>query len=72
MSSQQHQQQHSPPSSMMSPQQPQYQAGGATQQSFPGQDLLQDPMASMAMQYGQSFMPAGKEFVEKKVLLFSE
>lgn len=38
-----------------------------SQQMFPGQDILKDPVANMAMQYGQSFMPAGKEFVEKKI-----
>ena len=61
-------QQTTPPSSMMQPQQPHTQPA---QMTFPGQELLQDPMANMAtnmaMQYGQQFMPAGKEFVEKKV-----
>ena len=38
-----------------------------SQSEFPGQELLNDPVASMAMQYGSAFVPAGKEFVEKKV-----
>ena len=47
------------------------------QSSFPGQQILNDnPMAGIAMQYGSQFVPAGKEFVEKKVgkffLLLSE
>ena len=38
------------------------------QPSFPGQQILNDnPMAGIAMQYGSQFVPAGKEFVEKKV-----
>jgi len=40
---------------------------GGQPQMFPGQQILQDPMASMAMQYGSQFVPAGKEFVEKKL-----
>lgn len=56
----------------MAPQQPQQptptgQSAASPQMMFPGQDLLSNPMANVAMQYGQSFMPAGKEFVEKKV-----
>lgn len=42
-----------------------------TQPQFPGQNLMNDPMASMAMQYGSAFVPAGKEFVEKKVFFFN-
>jgi len=61
-------QQTTPPSSMMQPNQPMQPA----QMTFPGQELLQDPnmanmATNMAMQYGQQFMPAGKEFVEKKL-----
>jgi len=59
---QQQQQQYHQPQQMMSPQPQQAQPA-----MFPGQDLLKDPVASMAMQYGQSFMPAGKEFMEKKI-----
>lgn len=72
MSSSHQSQNVSPPSSMMTPQQPQQptlsdQSTAAPQMMFPGQDLLANPMANVAMQYGQSFMPAGKDFVEKKV-----
>jgi len=48
------------------PQQPQSQQ----QQIFPGQQILNDPMASMAVQYGSQFVPAGKEFVEEKIQSF--
>ena len=37
------------------------------QPSFPGQQLLSDPMASMAMQYGQAFADQGKVMVEEKL-----
>lgn len=36
-------------------------------QSFPGQQLLTDPMASMAMQYGQNLAGQGKVMVEEKL-----
>lgn len=39
-------------------------------EAFPGQPFLQDPMANMAVQYGSKFVPAGKEFVEKKIESF--
>jgi len=61
----QHQQQQ--PTAHNIPSQPPNQQ--APQMMFPGQDLLKDPVANMAMQYGQSFMPVGKEFVEKKVCI---
>lgn len=69
MSSSHQSQDVSPPSSMMTPQQPTPtgQSAASPQMMFQGQDLLSNPMANVAMQYGQSFMPAGKEFVEKKV-----
>ncbi|KFM60161.1 Protein YIF1B-A, partial [Stegodyphus mimosarum] len=35
--------------------------------SFPGQQLLTDPMASMAMQYGQTIAGQGKIIVEEKL-----
>lgn len=35
--------------------------------TFPGQQLLNDPMASMAMQYGQTIAGQGKQMVEEKV-----
>jgi len=38
--------------------------------SFPGQNLINDPMANMAMQYGQSLAGHGKEILEKNVSLF--
>lgn len=41
-------------------------------EAFPGQPFLQDPMANMAVQYGSKFVPAGKEFVEKKVYYYSQ
>ena len=74
MSSSHQSQDVSPPSSMMAPQQPHQptptgQSAASPQMMFPGQDLLSNPMANVAMQYGQSFMPAGKEFVEKKVYI---
>nr|XP_026689674.1 protein YIF1B-like isoform X2 [Ciona intestinalis] len=34
---------------------------------FPGQQILNDPMANMAMQYGQSLAGHGKEMLEKNV-----
>ncbi|XP_054714378.1 protein YIF1B-B-like [Uloborus diversus] len=37
------------------------------QPSFPGQQLLTDPMASMAMQYGQNLADQGKIMVEQKL-----
>jgi len=41
--------------------------GGWEQPSFPGQQFLTDPMASMAMQYGQSIAGQGKVMVEEKL-----
>ena len=35
--------------------------------NFPGSNVLSDPMANMALQYGQSIAGQGKDFVEKKV-----
>ncbi|KAG8193202.1 hypothetical protein JTE90_005551 [Oedothorax gibbosus] len=35
--------------------------------SFPGQQLLADPMAHMAMQYGQTIADQGKQMVEQKI-----
>lgn len=35
--------------------------------SFPGQQLLSDPMASMAMQYGQTIAGQGKVIMEEKI-----
>lgn len=55
------------PPSPYTPQPPPQPHHGGQPQMFPGQQILQDPMASMAMQYGSQFVPAGKEFVEKKV-----
>ena len=37
------------------------------QTMFPGQTLINDPMASMAVQYGSQMADSGKEFVGKKV-----
>ncbi|KAF8794335.1 protein YIF1B-B-like [Argiope bruennichi] len=37
------------------------------QPAFPGQQLLTDPMASMAMQYGQTIAGQGKQMVEEKL-----
>ena len=34
---------------------------------FPGQQLMNDPMANMAMQYGASLADHGKDVVEKQV-----
>lgn len=35
--------------------------------NFPGQNLLQDPMANMAFQYGQSFADQGKDLVNQHI-----
>lgn len=35
--------------------------------NFPGSNVLSDPMANMALQYGQSIAGQGKDFVEKKM-----
>ncbi|XP_015914047.1 protein YIF1B-A [Parasteatoda tepidariorum] len=37
------------------------------QPAFPGQQLLSDPMATMAMQYGQTIADQGKQIVEEKL-----
>lgn len=37
------------------------------QPSFPGQQILSDPMASMAMQYGQTIAGQGKQIMEEKL-----
>ena len=37
---------------------------------FPGAQYLNDPMANMAMQYGQSLAGQGTEFVHKNVKIF--
>lgn len=50
---------------MMPQQQGQY--GNYPQQNFPGSQILSDPMANMAMQYGQSLAGQGKEMLEKNV-----
>ncbi|XP_067133479.1 protein YIF1B-B [Centruroides vittatus] len=36
-------------------------------QPFPGQQVLSDPMAAMAVQYGQTLAGQGKEFVNEKL-----
>ena len=36
-------------------------------QQFPGQQYLNDPMANMAMQYGQQLAGQGQDIVQKKV-----
>jgi len=41
--------------------------GGAWGQQFPGQQIFQDPMANMAMQYGTSLAGQGKDMVNKNV-----
>ena len=41
--------------------------GWNQQQQFPGQQFLNDPMASMAMQYGTSLAGQGKDLVNKNV-----
>lgn len=46
-------------------------SGYPPQSGFPGQQLLSDPMATMAMQYGQTIADQGKQIVEEKVILFS-
>jgi len=56
----------------LSPQQP---AAPSAAAAYPGQQFLQDPMAanmaaSMAMQYGQQFVPAAAEYAEKKIESF--
>nr|XP_039260338.1 protein YIF1B-B-like [Styela clava] len=50
---------------MMPPQQAPY--GMNPQQQFPGANILADPMANMAMQYGQNLAGQGKELLEKNV-----
>ena len=40
-----------------------------SQPSFAGQQLLSDPVAAMAMQYGQTIAGQGKVIVEEKVTL---
>lgn len=37
------------------------------QPSFPGQQMLSDPMAAMAVQYGQTLAGQGKEYVNEKL-----
>ncbi|XP_071493908.1 protein YIF1B-B-like isoform X1 [Diadema antillarum] len=49
-----------PPNQYMGPANP-------TQPGFPGQQLINDPMASMAMQYGASLADQGKDVVEKQI-----
>lgn len=48
--------------------------GAPQQQMFPGQQFLQDPgvnmAANVAMQYGQQFVPAAGEYVEKRIESF--
>ena len=39
----------------------------ASQNQFPGQQFLQDPMANMAMQYGETIANQGKDYVHKNV-----
>lgn len=34
---------------------------------FPGQQVLNDPMANMAVQYGQSLAGQGKEYMKENV-----
>lgn len=42
------------------------QGQGPMQPGFPGQNLVNDPMANMAMQYGASLADHGKDVVEKQ------
>ena len=37
---------------------------------FPGQQIFNDPMANMAMQYGTSLAGQGKDIVNKNVGIF--
>ena len=51
-------------------QQPMYDAQAAPQQSnygFAGQQYVNDPMANVAMQYGQTLADQGKDYVHKNV-----
>lgn len=41
---------------------------GPMQPGYPGQNLMNDPMANMAMQYGASLADQGKDVVEKQVI----
>lgn len=45
--------------------QPQY--GPQATMSFPGEQILNDPMASMAVQYGSSLAGQGKEYMHKNI-----
>lgn len=45
--------------------QPQY--GPQAAMSFPGEQILNDPMASMAVQYGSSLAGQGKEYMHKNI-----
>lgn len=40
---------------------------GMTQQTFPGAQFVNDPMANMALQYGTSLASTGREFVDQKI-----
>jgi len=40
---------------------------GVQAMPFPGQNLMNDPMANMAMQYGSSLADQGKDYVNKNV-----
>ena len=42
---------------------------GAGWQQYGGQQLLNDPMANMAVQYGSNLADQGKDLVNKKVTL---
>ena len=55
-------------SGMTYPQQPAYDAQSSL--SFPGQpQFMADPVANIAMQYGQTLAGQGKEYVHKNVCL---
>ena len=49
------------------PQNPYGSPAPGMQPGFPGQQLMNDPMANMAMQYGASLADQGKDVMEKQV-----
>lgn len=44
-----------------------YSAQPGANPGFPGQQFLSDPMANMAMQYGQNLADQGKDMMHKNV-----